>query len=201
MAWPTSKGTQTELETFAGTLCYDLDAATNLTQFVNDVIDELGKKSNPPFVSQAFEKVTATVATYSYETLMIRPVAIFYNDQQLSEASDADLQAYTEGWADDTGTPHSFTESNITARTYKLYPIPDTTGATPSGWDNTFVVNNISIFYSEDRSTDIESYYLLPIAFDALFREFSYPSDHNDQAFASVCSEIAAVLYRLAGVE
>jgi len=204
MAWPASKASQAEVETFVDTLCFNLSqdsAEDTLTYFFDDVMDELGKKASPSFVNQALEQVTAATAEYSFETNMIRPLYIFYNDQMLFEASESDFQAYSQSWRADSGTPFAYTLDNVSAiNKYKLYPNPDTSGAAPGDWTTGFVANNLSIIFSERRVADIEDYYVLPIAFDILQREFSYPSDRTDLAFASVCSEIAALLYRLAGV-
>lgn len=193
--------TKAQLLTFAGTLCHDLDDSTTLGVFFDDVIYKLGQFTNPPFVEWAQEKINSGTADYSYETDMIRPLYIIMEEKEIFESSEDDLEAYDYEWRAATGVPYAYTEDIITARKYKLVPKPDfTSGTAGSNWGSTYPDDILALIYAQDRDSDIEDYFVLPIAFDILNAEFTYPSDHQDLTYAARCAEIAELLYKLAGV-
>lgn len=194
--------TKAQLLTLAGTLCLDLDNSTTISAYFDDVIYALGQIESPPFVEWAQEAIVSGTATYSYKTDMIRPLHIIMEEKEIFEASRADLEAYDYTWQTATGTPFAYTEDDITARTYQLVPEPDfSSGAAGTNWGSTYPADILALVYAQDRDADIEDYFALPIIFDILKREFSYPSDHQDLVYSARCAEIAEMLYKLAGVK
>jgi len=192
--------TRDEAITLAGSLAISLQTASTLDTFANDVMHELALRPSPPFVKAAVKALTSGTATYSFESDMLKLVHAIMEDEILSPVSQDSLDAYSASWTTATGTPVAFTQDEITARTYLLYPIPDFTsdavaGPEPLGedWPN----DSLVLIYSDDRESDIPNPFGLPIAFDSLSREFAYPSDHTDTDFSTACTQIAQLLYQL----
>ena len=193
--------TKAQVTTFASTICHAELDTTTFSQFFNDVIDELGKLSKPVFAEQGFEAIVSGTSEYSYETAMLDFIALFFGDTLIPEESQKSLEAYSQTWQSDTGDPVAFTRDGIDARKYRVYPEPDANGSiTGANWAASFPAAALALIYVEDRSTDIEDYYALGIAFDCLAREFSYPSDHQDTDYAKALRQLSKVLYLLAGV-
>lgn len=193
--------TKAQLTTFASTICHAEHDTTTFSQFFNDVIDELAQLPNPPFAEAAFEAATSGTDEYSFETTMLRPLAIFFEDELLSEVSQAELEAYSKTQQTDTGDPVAYTLEAIDARKYRVYPIPTGSGDVGSAnWAASYPSDAFALIFTEDRSTDIEDYYALPITFDCIAREFAYPSDHQDVEYAKLCASLAKLMYTLAGV-
>jgi hypothetical protein len=125
-------------------------------------------------------------------------------DELLSQSSEIDLEAYSKEWRTDSGDPLAYTQDIITARSYRLYPEPDFTSDPlipihGQPWGEDFPDDSLVLIYSDNREAHIPEFYSLPIAFDTLFREFSYPSDHEDQEFSTICQELSKLLYAFAG--
>lgn len=193
--------TKAQLTTFASTICHAQHDTTTFSQIFNDVMDELARKPSPPFVDCAFEAISDGESEYSYEATMNRPLYIFRGDRLLTHETIAGLEAYSKTWESDTGTPIAYTLEGVDGRKYRLYPIPDADGAiTGANWAAGYPDDALALIFAEDRSTDIEDYYVLPVVFDCLAREFAYPSDHQDVEYAKVLNKLATVLYTLAGV-
>lgn len=191
-----------QLTTFASTIAHAEHDTTTFSQFFNDVIDELGRLPDPVFADYAFEAIVSGTAEYSFETAMLRPIAIFLGDNLLPETGEKELEAYSATQLSDTGTPVTFTLENVDARKYRVYPIPDGNGSIAGAdWAANYPSAALALIFVEDRSTDIEDYYALPITFDCISREFSYLSDHQDIEYAKVCNSLAKLMYLLAGVK
>lgn len=191
--------TKAQLTTFASAVCHAQLDATTFSQFFDDVIDELGRSPSPPFAEYAFEAIVSGTDEYSYEATMLRPLHIFFGDLLLVEASQQVLEAYSKTQQSDTGDPVAFTLSGIDSRKYRVYPIPDANGSIAgANWAANYPTAALALIFVEDRSTDIEDYYVLPITFDCLTREFAYPSNHQDIDYAKVCADLSKFLYTLA---
>jgi hypothetical protein len=190
-----------QLTTFASTIAHAEHDTTTFSQFFDDVVEELGMLENPPFAERGFEAVVSGTSEYDFESSMIKPLYIFLDDTMLSPVSQGELEAYSKTWQTDDGTPIVYTLDNIDAHSYRIYPEPDTSGSiSGADWGSSFPDDALALIYSEDRQTDIEDYYALPITFDCLAREFSYPSDHQDIEYAKALNDLAKLLYMLAGV-
>lgn len=193
--------TKAQLTTFASTICHAEHDTTTFSQFFNDVIDELSRLPNPVFADYAFEAIVSGTDEYSFETTMLCPLHIFFGDLLLVEASQQVLEAYAKAWQSDEGDPIAYTLEGIDAHKYRVYPTPDANGSIAgANWAATYPTAALALIFIEDRSTDIEDYYALPITFDCLMREFAYPSDHQDIEYAKACGNLSKILYTLAGV-
>ncbi len=193
--------TKAQLTTFASLICHAEHDTTTFSQFFDDIIDELGKAPKPVFAEYAFEAIVSGTDEYSYETKMLRPIAIFFDDMLLSETGEKELEAYSATQQSDTGDPVAYTLENVDARKYRVYPIPDANGSiSGANWSTGYPDGALALIFVEDRSTDIEDYYALPITFDCIAREFAYPSDHQDVEYAKVCADLAKLMHVLAGV-
>ena len=190
-----------QLTTFASLICHAELDTTTFSQFFDDVIDELKDAPKPVFADYAFEAIASGVDEYSYETTMLRPIAIFFDDALLSKTGEKELEAYSATQRSDTGDPVAYTLENVDARKYRVYPIPDANGAIGGAdWASNYPDGALALIFVEDRSTDIEDYYVLPITFDCIAREFAYPSDHQNVDYAKVCANLAKLMYALASV-
>lgn len=193
--------TKAQITTFASTVAHAEHDTTTFSQFFNDVIDELGKLPRPVFADYAFEAIVSGTSEYSFETTMLRPIAIFFDDTLLLESSKEALEAYSITQLADAGSPVAYTIDEVNARKYRVYPEPNANGSIAgANWGASFPSNALALIFVEDRSTDIEDYYALPITFDCLAREFAYPSDHQDVEYAKVCATLAKLMYALVGV-
>jgi len=217
MAWPSTKFTSATLRTLAGSLCVDLDDSTTLAQYYTDVIEMLGKLPSPPFIERAFQKVTSGTATYDSNaiedgagngvTTLIRIIYLFLEDTALIRDLSSNIEGYSEDWEADSGTPVAYTTDHVTQdsadRFIQLYPNPDTTGDAIAAvdWGANYPEGDLAYLFSELRTTDIEDYFALPIIFDLLSLEFSYPSDHQDLQYAETCRMLADFFYSLSGVK
>jgi len=198
--------TRAELITLAGSLAKDLDNADTIDVFINEVFRDNAFKPEPLMAEAAIKALTATTAEYSYESDMLRIIYAIMEDILLSPVSEQSLDAYSTTWNTDTSKPNMITEDDVDARKYLLYPIPDTTSSAlipahgePYGED--FPDDSLVLIYSDDRETDISPIYSLPFAFDSLYREFIYPSDHTDESFANTCFLLSRLLYQLTEIK
>jgi hypothetical protein len=156
-------------------------------------------------IEAAIKALTSGTHTYDFEDDMLSIIYALMDDELLSPCEEAALDAYSTTWQSETGTPTQFTQDAITAREYRLYPEPDFTSdplipihGEPFGED--FPANSLTLLYSDNREADISPIYALPIAFDALSREFAYPSNHTDQSFSYISQLIAQLIYTILGV-
>ena len=155
----------------------------------DDALDRIARASSPFVDTEAFTPSDG-VAAYSYPSTAVTLISVFHGAKQLIKASSRELEAYDEDWRDaDEDTPVAFTFYEQDADKVLLFPTPSTTAA--SG--GTFL-------YSENRTTDIPEWLVLPIVFDILAEEFSYPSDHQDKEYAAMCGEMAQILKAFTGI-
>jgi len=198
--------TRDEIITLANELTIPSPDADTFDTYINDIFRVLAMRSVPPFLTAFIKALTSGTATYDFETDMLRVVYAIMYDELLSPSSEQALDAYNDEWQSDTGTPVAITQDEITARTYLLYPEPDFTSdplipthGEPFGED--FPDDSLVLLYADDRESNIPTIFALPVAFDALSREFSYPSDHTDEDFAKLCQNVAQLFYRLTGIQ
>jgi len=194
--------TRDEIITIAGLLAKDLDNADTLDVFMNEVFRDNARKFSPPMVEAKIKSLTSGIAEYAFESDMLRILYLIMEDSLNSPVDEPSLDAYSTTWNTDTGTPTMFTQDDVDARNYLLYPIPDTTSdplipihGEPFGED--WPANSLLLIYADDRESGISSIYSLPFAFDSLSREFIYPSDHTNEDFSVLCGLISQILYKL----
>lgn len=179
--------TKTTIITLAQDLCYDKANAAQLGTYFDDVMEELCKLPNCPFINTYNETSVAVQSAYSFPTNAVRILAIHYVEIPLSYSSIAGLEAYNYAWRALTGDPAFYTFEDVTTRTYTLVPQPDTSS------------DIIKVFHTDKRSTDVEDWAALSIALAMLAKEFARPSDHQDPAFAEACKTGSQLLQQAAG--
>lgn len=197
--------TRDEIITFAGEIARSLQDADTLDVFTNDVFDDLATRSAPGMIEAKIKALTSGVATYDFEPDMIRIVYAIMEDALLSPETEPNLDAYAATWEADSGTPVAITQDHETARTYRLYPNPDFTSDPlipihGEPWGEDWPENSLALIYADNREDNIADIYAIPVAFDALAREFAYPSNHIDSAFSATCKALSQLFYRFIGV-
>lgn len=198
--------TRDEIITLAGQLAQSLQDADTLDIFTNDVFHELAFLPSPPLLRAILKVITSGTAVYDFESDMLRIIYAIMYDELLSPVSEQALDAYNDTWQSDSNTPTQITQDAMTARTYRLYPEPDTTSSAVipihgQPWGEDYPDDILALVYADDRESGILDLYSLPIAFDSLRREFDYPSDHRDKNFAETCGAVSDLFYRLLGVK
>lgn len=197
--------TRDEIIILADLLAQSLQDPDTFDIYTNDVFHERGADPSPHFVEAVIKSLTSGVAEYAFEADMLRIINAIMHDELLSPSTEDSLDAYSTTWTTATGTPKALTQDAVTARKYLLYPIPNF-NSDPlipmhgAPWGEDWPANSLALIYADDREDNILDIYALPIAFDALSREFTYPSNHSDQNFAALSLNIAQLLYRLIGV-
>ena len=183
--------TRAQIITLADSLAHGASASTPLQDSFDDVLERLAKTTSPFINTETFSPTDGT-AEYSYPASAVMLLAVFHGAKQLPIVTGKELEAYDEDWkatAASEGTPIVATYHERDARKVRLFPTPDTT-ATNGG---TFV-------FAENRTTDIPVWLALPIIFEMLADDFSYPSSHQDKEMAQVCQDMAEILKGFVGI-
>jgi hypothetical protein len=194
--------TRADLKAFAADLTIISFNVDTLSQFVDDIFNELAFLSIPQFIKTEIIPLTGGTATYDFPSDALKPLAAFFNDEMLSFSSSADLNAYATTWPIDNSEPKAITLDELTARTYTLYPNPaqDSDSVIPihgEPFGEDYPANNLVLIYADDRQSPIMTIYTLPIILEALSREFTYPSNHTDTDYADICKTLAQLLAEL----
>ena len=197
--------TRDDIILLAKDIAKSLHDPDTLDTYTNDIFHELAALPTHHMVEAVIKSLTSGTAEYAFESDMLHIIHAIMHDELLSPSDEKSLDAYSDEWQTDTGTPTQYTEDQITARTYKLYPIPNFTSSPlipthGAPWGEDWPTNSLALIYADDREDNILPIYSLPISFDALAREFSYPSDHTDEAFAFICQNVSQLFYRFIGV-
>lgn len=197
--------TRDEIKTLTVSLAKDLEDTDTIDIYINEVFRILAFSSSPPMLRGILKEITSGTATYSFESDMLKITYAIMFDELLSPCSESALDAYSSTQESDSGTPSQITQDELTARTYRLYPEPDTTSTSctyahgePFGED--YPDDILTLIYADDRESNIHGIYSISIALDTLSREFAYPSDHTDKNLSAVCRKAADLIYQLVGV-
>jgi hypothetical protein len=178
--------TEAQLTAFVQLLAHSKGSATTLAYFFDDAMEALAKTS-APFVGTDTDTTVAATAVYSYPTGAVRILAVFIDGELLPYATFMDLENYSTTWKNATAsdTHLAWTTEEQDAKTIRIWP-------TPSAGTKT-----ITFLFATTRTTDLPEFCILPIAFEMLYQEFAYPSDHQDFEFSQLCKEFSAVLKTL----
>jgi hypothetical protein len=183
--------TRTTILTLADSIAHGKGDDSMMQDSYDQFLDDLARTS-APFVADATYTPTDGTAEYSYASTAVKLLAVFHGAVQLPLATARELEAYDEDWratGATTGTPVVYSFSDRDARKFLLWPTPDTTAASGG-----------TIIYGENRTTDIPVWLALPIVFQILAEEFSYPSQWQDKAMAEVCGQMAKILKEFTGI-
>lgn len=179
--------TKTTIITLAQDLCYDKANAAQLGTYFDDVMEELCKLPNCPFINTYTDASVAAQGNYDFPLNAVRILAIFYKGSSLSYATVQQLEAYDIDWRNLGDDPLFYVFEDLTSRVYNLSPVPATNS------------DDIIVVHTDNRSTDIEDWAALSIALAMLAKEFARPSDHQDPAFAEACKVGSQLLQQAAG--
>lgn len=159
---------------------------TTISAYHDEVIEELAKSEDPPFVALGNFALTSGVSEYSWPSSAIRPLYMWYDGYQLSQSKEHRLSAYDIEWRDSSGDPVAWRIDNETARTLRVMPTPDSDSTT-----------TCKILYSQERTTYLHDFIVPYIVFRILYKEFIRPSDHQDIDWAKLCQQVAQLFYIL----
>lgn len=191
-----------QILSFASFLALDLENATTLSDYFDDVVEAWAMSNNPPFWVAALVELTADTCTYDFESDMCRLLFSFFDDAPLLLCSEQSLKGYDNDWSAATGTPVAITTDFLNSK-YRLYPCPDATSGSTGGlsqpWGEDYPDDILAILYADSRSSAIEELFAIPLALSALSREFTYHSLQEDISFSEVCSEISNLFMGLLG--
>lgn len=194
--------TRDEILSIASSLSAGLADSSTLTSYLDESFKDFSLSPTPHFIKAIIKSITASVASYSFESDMLRIHLAYHNDRQLSVISEDFLDSYSSSWETSTGTPTHITQDPVSARNYTLYPIPTSTSSSlipihgePFGED--YPSNSLILFYSDDRTNDIPSIYSLPIALASLSKEFLHPSSHTSFEQSAIFASISSFLFSL----
>lgn len=200
---------RTDIKTIAQNLAFsELPSIDTLDRYLSDVFDILGLSAKqPPCVQAALKAFTLGVDGYTFEADILRIIYMLFSNYLMHPVNERELNVYDSTWYNDSNdNPRVYVIADRTARTYTVYPPPAVNSSAyiptvgePFGDD--YPANNAVIIYSDNRITNIPDIYALPSAFDALAKEFTYPSDHEDTDFAAGCEIVSNLLYALVGLK
>ncbi len=197
--------TRAEVLVILNELALDLGDADSLTIFFDETLRLLALSEEPPWCKAEIKALSSGTNTYAFEDDMLQIIEMIMHDELLSYASEKSLDAYSEDWQADTGTPTDYTTDNVAPRYYRLYPEPDfssdaiiPTHGQP--WGEDWPDDSLALIYADYRESDILDIFALPISFISIAQEFSYPSDHTNLEYATVCKGIVSLLSMLVGV-
>jgi len=179
--------TKANIITLTGVLGSGLQNATTMSQFFDDIIRAIGLSPLPIFFNNAEVALVAATTTYNFEAAALKLTDAIMHDSLISMVTEEELDTYSQTWRDAADdTPIALTQDHL-SRQYTLYPGPNAAAA----------ATKLTIFYTENKSANFPEYYALPLAFETLFREFSYPSDHQDSEFSESCLVISQFLHAI----
>jgi hypothetical protein len=155
------------------------DDTNTLNEFFDDTMERYAKTTAPYVETYTFNIVSGT-SVYAYPSAAVRILAVFHDGKFLPFTPPSNLEMYSSTWRTDTGDPVAWTSFEQDSRNVRMVPEPDANST-----------NGGVMIYGENRTTDIQDWLVMPQAFEMLYEEFFYPSDHQDKEFAFFCFEIA----------
>jgi hypothetical protein len=151
----------------------------------DDVVEELGRFE--VLTEHSSTAVTVGTAIYARPTDALKILEMHGQVGLLERTTQKALQAvHTVQWQDIKGTPDAWTTAYITDGSYRLVPQPDQT-------------DTLTVLHTEYRQ-DVPTWLEPALAFEVLHREYLRESDHQDIVFASLCRDIAVLLFLMVGV-
>jgi len=202
-------GTKANIVTMAlqigGTDAYGAYTAEqeHLEGYFDEAVVELAKASFSPLANANMIRALDGTAVYTFPTGAERIISLFHAAVPLSRTDVKQLEVLDQEWRDLEGTPYAWSTDRLEGRTFQVYPTPDTDGAAvtpPISWGATWPTNDLTVLYSESRTTDIADWIAFYLVFGILMREFSRLSDHQDLGYSALCGQIAQLFGSMAGL-
>lgn len=172
---------------------------TTSERLYREVVFDLGREE---WLSN-FTKVAIAVGggSITMPSQVIKPVAMFYDDEQLGELTLKQAQYLNESWRDESGVPHSYVFDGETRKNFRLFPYPLVASkpfvfihGAPLGQD--FPAYAVEVACMETR-TDVLFQMELPVALLVLEKEFQRESDHRDDNFAQAAGDMGRIFLEM----
>lgn len=192
-----------DVTTLVSTLSTGTADATTISDYYDDFIQELGRPAFAGVLSltgATFVQAVDGTIVYTLPAAAVRPLIICHDRTQLGEDTQETAAALDEAWRSSRYKPLSFILSDESHRTFAVAPVPDATGADPTGltpFDSTAPpANNFTIIHT-DTGPDVHYDEELPVALILLAREWGRDSDHCDREGAQIVGQIGLALLQL----
>ena len=183
-------------------LCLDKNNATITDTYVTQILNELSRLATAPVTGAELVEITSGTAEYDLPDYATSIIAAFYDDKEIGASTEQDAREYSETWRDDTETPLAYLMDDTTARTFRLYPIPDADSGdfsfdhgAPLGED--YPDDAVLLIYGSNRDDKVPADVGAYVALATLSREFTRPSGHQDVKFANACGRLSSIIAKL----
>lgn len=174
-------------------------------RYFDELLDQLGRHSSI-LTKVETAPVVKNTAEYDLPSDCVVETAILFDSRQLSKTDVQQLEAYDINWKQKVGKPICYTKDELTARRIRLYPIPDVstgpydyTYGEPLGLS--FPPYSLTYIFNSRTNTNIPNNLVLALTFQILCWEFARPSKQQSLAFSKICSQLAVILFHMAGIK
>jgi hypothetical protein len=179
------------------------------SHYYDEVINEIASHEWSPLTGADQIRCYSGQAVYDLPADCRYIHAIFYDYTHLARTDRLGLEAWRGLWRFEGAyysdfTPTAWTTDREEDRTVRIFPTPLTNGAalsTPREWGEAFPREDLSVIYSQYRTTNIGAYLVLYLVFRILAFEFARLSDHQDLPFSQLALEVAAIIGDLIGIK
>lgn len=189
-------------------IVYDISAnkADPITcdRYYDELIDHLGRQCQELTKIETIPVIKNT-STYSLPSDCIVEFTVLFDGRQLSKTTIQQLEAFDINWNQKIGKPIAYTKDELTARTIRLYPIPDVstgpydyTYGEPIGLS--FPPYSLTFIFSA-RNDKVPYHLALALVFQILSWEFARPSKHQSLSFSKACGQLSGILFNLTGIK
>lgn len=129
------------------------------------------------------DTIFAGQTSTTLSAVAVKIVAVFFNGRQLDQISLRSLESFDPRWRDQKGEPVAYTTEGELTKTIRPYPTPDSDGT-------------LTIFHTQIQVA-VPQWLELPIAFEILSREYGRESNHRDDTFSQLCSQVSGLLLKM----
>lgn len=129
------------------------------------------------------DTIFAGQTSTTLSAVAVKIVAVFFNGRQLDQISLRSLESFDPRWRDQKGEPVAYTTEGELTKTIRFYPTPDSDGT-------------LTIFHTQIQVA-VPQWLELPIAFEILSREYGRESNHRDDTFSQLCSQVSGLLLKM----
>ena len=198
--------TKAEVLTIVKTLTHDQADSVTIDGYFDQLIDDLGRRTFDVLTDMEVIPLVNGQEEYTLPANAVVEHAIFLDDRELRHTYVQQLEAMDMNWRDHIGKPWAYSKDEQTARTFRVYPIPnfDSTAADYSEGEplgRGFPSDALTIFYASRATTELPTWLILPLVLQILAWEFARPSQHQSQAFADFAGQMAALTFQMIGVD
>jgi hypothetical protein len=198
--------TKLEILQIVKTLTQDQADNVTISGYFDQLLDDLGRLTSDIMTELEVIPLIAEQEEYTLPANAVCEHAIFLDDRELLHTTVHHLESRNMNWRDHRGKPWAYTKDEQTARTFRVYPIPNFS-STATDWSEGeplgrgFPSDALTIFYSSRANDKIPSWLVLPLVFQILSWEFARPSQHQSQAFSDFAAQLAGMTFEMIGVK